>query len=281
MSENFQDFLNDLRQNDNQAWDKFTITTGIIIKHWAEEKRLEILWCADKSRLLTKEGYINLVINELKLLFEKTNDIYDFSGLKQIILEINEKLLDECFQHFMRLIISKDEKAWNLLCNGIKNRIYRFLRTEGYSQVNNFEEILQESLIVFTEKLALGNLEFVNSNKLKSFIIRIAQLKLYEKFRVSKKQKDSLQIDEANYNLPELGSCQEVFENGEYVAYLFKKLEKKEQLIIYYYFFEQKQLKEIAEKINISEENCRVIKYRTIRKLRKIVGQNKEMQILN
>jgi hypothetical protein len=54
MSENFQDFLNDLRQNDNQAWDKFTITTGIIIKHWAEEKRLEILWCADKSRLLTR-----------------------------------------------------------------------------------------------------------------------------------------------------------------------------------------------------------------------------------
>jgi RNA polymerase sigma factor (sigma-70 family) len=217
----------------------------------------------------------------LKLFFEKTNDIYDFSGLKQIILEINEKLLDECFQHFMRLIISKDEKAWNLLCNGIKIRIYRFLRMEGYSQVNNFEEILQESLIVFTEKLELGNLEFVNSNKLKSFIIRIAQLKLYEKFRVSKKQKDLLRIDEVNYNLPELGSCQEVFENGEYVAYLFKKLEKKEQLIIYYFFFEQKQLKEIAEKINISEENCRVIKYRTIRKLRKIVGQNKEMQILN
>ncbi len=281
MPENFQDFLKDLQQDNNQAWDKLFITTEIIIKHWAEEKRLEILWCADENGVLNKDEYFNLIIKELKFFLEKGYKIYDFSGFKRVIINISHKLLDEGFLYFMNLISTKNKKAWNIFCDGIKIKIYRFLRMEGYSQINNFEEIFQETLIVFTEKLALGNLEFLNSYKLKSFMLRIAQLKLYEIFRISKKQKDLLWIDEMNYNLPESGSYQEVFENKEYAAYLFKKLEKKEQLIIYYYFFEQKQFKEIAKQLNISEENCRIIKYRAIRKLRKVVGQNKEIQILN
>ncbi len=281
MPENFQDFLNELRQKDSQAWEKFTISVGIIIKHWIEEKRLEILWCADKGSLLTQDIYIKLVVDELKLIFEKQDDIPDFPSLKQLIIGINRKLLDKCFRQFMKLLINKDEKAWNLFSKNIKNNIYRFLKMENRLQITDLEEILQESLIVFAEKLTLGNLEFENSKKLKSFIIRIAQLKLYEKFRITKKQQDLLRIEDMNYNLPEIGSCQEISEDREYAAYLFKKLEKKEQLIIYYYFFEQKQLKEIAKKINVSEENCRILKYRALRKLRRIVKQNKEVQMLN
>lgn len=280
MSENFQDFLKNIQQDDNQAWDKLFITTDIIITHWAEERRLEILWYADKSGVVTKEKYIQLVIKELKLFLEKGYEIYDFSSLKQAILDISQKLLDEGFRYFMNLIFTKDKKAWNIFCDVIKIKIYRFLRMEGYSQVNNFDEIFQETLIVFAEKSAFENLEFVNSYKLKSFMLRVAQLKLYEKFRLSKKQKDSLWIDEMNYNLPESVNCQNVFEDREYAAYLFKKLEKKEQLIIHYYFFDQKPLKEIAKQLDISEENCRIIKYRAIRKLRDVVGQNKKMQIL-
>ncbi len=280
MPENFQNFLKYLKQDDTQAWDNLIITTGVIINHWADEKRLEILWCADEKGILSNNKYIRLVIQELRIVL-KQEAIEDFSGLKRIILDISNKILTEGFYCFMNLIFDKDKKAWNILSDVVKIKIHRFIRMEGCRQTDSFEEIFQETLIVFSEKLANGSLKFENSYKLKSFLLRIARLKLYEKFRINKRQNESIWIDEMNYHLPDIGSYQEVFEDREYTAYLFKMLEKKERLILYYYFFEQKQLKEIAGKLNIGEENCRIIKYRAIRKLREVVTQNKKMEILN
>ena len=119
----------------------------------------------------------------------------------------------------------------------------------------------------FWRKRKKKQLYFENSRFLKSYLFKIIHLKLYESQR---EKKIELSIDDYENTIDDADNYSTYLTNidkKEIKQQLFNHLNETEKKILTEVYFNGEKLKEIAQKLNISEANCRVIKHRALTKL--------------
>ncbi len=172
----------------------------------------------------------------------------------------------EYFNRFINELNSDDEKAWENL-NFVLKRIVIYWLSEKVNNSQDIEYIYNETFLTFYK--LFKKCKFESFVKLKSFILSIADKKLKESFRKQKLENRFVDIDESNiqYSQQNYPDIEQKLEIKNLVDLLLSSLSKVERKILYGYFHRGEKLKEIAENIEVSEENCRLLKHRALKKL--------------
>jgi RNA polymerase sigma factor (sigma-70 family) len=240
---------------------------GIIVRNWCRKNKLELRWIV-LNNVVSKERLIYEKIHSETVEFIKKNPIRRYPEYKKLVLEIAEDMLNKGFINFNDLLLEKNNLAWKQVAGQLKPYAFKWYQTRRTRIDIDINDIHWSAINVLFEKLSSGQLRFTNSFELKSYYFRILENKMKEQFRVIKKE--HLMVNE----LPDLSYEASGFEEDDQILKIkkeIKQLSANEQYIIMEYFLHEKKLSEIAEKMNITAQNCRVIKHRAIQKLMKKV----------
>ncbi len=183
------------------------------------------------------------------------------------------------FSHFMLGLIQGKDEYWKKLDFVLQRAILHWLtyKFKGSAVIEDqvSEEIYQQTLVNLYEKITnakkLG-LVFENYKGLRSYAIGIAKHKAMDYLR----QKNRLRSINENTNNQDnqLNINQESantnFENRNIIRKLFTEIDETEKSILTM-FSQGYRMNDIAKSLNLTPENCRVIKYRTLKKLNKRV----------
>ena len=131
------------------------------------------------------------------------------------------------------------------------------------------EQVYYDALVVLKQAVNKNKLDFTASKNLKSYVFKIAELKIMEMNRENKRhEKISNSELPEDFFLPDEVYDEELDLKLERLILL---LEIHEHEILISNYFHNENLKTIALRLGISEENCRVIKFRALKKLRVLV----------
>ncbi|NQU67067.1 MAG: sigma-70 family RNA polymerase sigma factor [Candidatus Marinimicrobia bacterium] len=161
---------------------------------------------------------------------------------------------------------SKNKEAWDNLYFVLSRVIKNYLISRGIHGQER-ENISQDAISLFYVRFP--DCEFENYKKLKSYAVAIADNKMKESFRQKKKEQKFSNIDELP--IPEKDDQFVQAENEILVKALMKTLKLQERQILYGFFYHGEKLNGIASRLGISEENCRIIKFRSLQKLKKLI----------
>jgi RNA polymerase sigma factor (sigma-70 family) len=268
MSGEFKDFTALLLLNDQEAWNIFRLEMETIIDHWCKKELIEILWVANEAEMAKSKRQIFddifRIIHE-KIILTKPF-IGNFRELKEIILQSVTSYMNNGFKEFMSLLSERQERAWWRLDQDLKTRMIFWLVTAKKCSLTQAEQLYYDSLAVLTESIKRNKLDFSASRNLKSYVFRIADLKLMEMYREFKKKENIMTTE-----LPEnIVLIDEIYDEELDVKIdkLISVLENLEREILIGNYFHNENLKTISSRLCISEENCRVIKFRALKKLR-------------
>ena len=150
--------------------------------------------------------------------------------------------------------------------------VYRLV-SELRSNLAEAEQVYYDALATFSQALKHKKLYFQASKNLKSYIFRIAELKMHEVTRENRKQDKMTDFEMSK----ELSIIDELYDDelDMKVKNLMALLERLEREILIGNFFYNEKLKVIADRLRISEENCRVIKFRALQKMRSMAKELK------
>lgn len=180
------------------------------------------------------------------------------------------------FEAFIDLLKNKDERTWIKLNFVLKRIIFKWMNKKNI-KTEHANEIFGMTMMVFLEKF--HDLTFMDFTSMKSYVFSIADKKIKEYFRDSKKY--------SNYSFNEDYSPSAYIqmmnsnnENNESDLLHLEKnclkyLSKVEQRLILLLLKEDMTMKEAALELGLSEGNTRVIKHRAVEKLKKKVLQLK------
>ncbi len=188
----------------------------------------------------------------------------------------------EIFSDFVSKLKRNDNKSWKVLSDVIKRPLLNWIFKNGiYDQVE-VQIIFSDSLSTFA--INIHNYTFENYENLRNCILTIALNKIREHRRASKKtelidfndleKNTSLQYLKTSYNFSD-ENIQRI------IKLLLTSCNEKEKQILIGYYYEEKRLIEIAEQLNITEENCRIIKYRVLNMLRNKIIELKNKGIID
>jgi RNA polymerase sigma factor (sigma-70 family) len=185
--------------------------------------------------------------------------------MKAIIFESHD------FQRFILRLKSKDNRAWEKLRFLLKRLVTYWLVEKG---MNNDEArwIYNDCLTVLFEHIE--ECEFENFKKLKSYFLAIVDRKVKE---AKRKKRNPRFVDLENSPFIRCPikvwneEMAETIEQRLYIEYVLNHLKEVEKTILFKYFYEASRLKEIAQELGTSEENCRIIKFRALKKLKFLI----------
>ncbi len=176
------------------------------------------------------------------------------------------------FNRLVALLKAKDENAWKRLYFVLKRYIVYWLEMKGLSKTDS-ESLFHDSFTLLYERFP--QCEFENFQKLRAFASSIANHKLKEYYRQSKKQQQHQSIDHENAAIEleddSLQSDLYQIELKKVIQEMSQSLSDREREILHKYYLDGKRLKDVAKELGISEENGWVLKHRALKKARKIV----------
>ena len=175
------------------------------------------------------------------------------------------------FQQFVKRLKSKDNRAWERLRFLLKRLVTYWLVEKG---MNSYEArwIYNDSLTVLFENI--GECEFEDYKKLKSYFFAIIDRKVKEAIRKKRSRRFVDLEDSPIVRCPVKVWNEEMAETVEqkmYAEYILNHLKEVEKTVLFKYFYEALRLKEIAKELCTTEENCRIIKFRALRKLKLLI----------
>jgi len=274
MSNSFIVFLGNLKKKEVSSWEKLYSIAKIMIEHYAESENIELDWAADDL------GLVALYPDWFDKLFERFKNnfpifegqIKEFQDFKNLFLKLVRSELENLFAHFTSLLIKNDNKAWSLLNKALQKKLFIWITKHGLNEPESAQYIYFEGLSVLLEKIISGKAQFENSSKLKSYFIKILENKIKEHRRKLSKQMNYFEIEQyQSLRGHEFAIIQEPEEDQNLIRLVQKQiseLETDEREIIIRFFYYKEKLNEIAVNLSISEENCRVIKFRVLKKLK-------------
>ena len=259
------------------SWKIICNNIKTIAFHEYEKKKLEYNWAAKKADLIKEEEFTEHLLDAFNNgLGERQNDITDFDSYKQYVLLIADNTLSTCFNEYLLLLDKKHQKAWKLLSKVLRKRSWKWITQHAFNQNINAEDVFNEGIKRFYEKFQDKNLEFENSYKLKSYFFKLIDFITKEENRKSK----HISIEDTNEQNTPIWEDYETLDISEYndeEYFILKKgiefLNETEKRILHGIFYEEKKLKKIAEELDISEENCRITKFRALKKLRNLAAK--------
>jgi RNA polymerase sigma factor (sigma-70 family) len=267
--DNFDEFKQKLDCGDIQAWEILRTTFSLLLKNWCREEYLEASWIVLEKKLKTEDAFYDMVYLHFKDHYHTLNHtIYAYGSLKLIMVEMASELLNDGFRSFVTRIIQHDEPAWKHLDHRLKPLLKGWLVQKGEVSKDAFDKIYAETLYVFCENLKKEYLLFKNSRNLKSYLIRIAEYKLKEYQRDGYTARTVYIEEQPPKERGVIQSVQlETTQQEEQVKNLLNFLSEEEKKILYGVYFCKMKLKDIAFRLQISEEACRVKKHRALKKL--------------
>ena len=253
---------------------RFNIYT--LIKQWSRSNMYETDWVAEQKSIIKEDRFLSvcfdIVFKSIRTV-EKSFDTY--SDFKVWVLQHAEIEIRKAFTHFCNLLLIGDNRAWTLIHKVMLTRCIGWIRKKGISVPEQITMLFNESMERFCEKFCSGNLKFENASNLKSYFFKIMELRIME-FHRDVKRNTYQDLD--NRELRKVPFDQDVIneitrnEENENIRIAIKQLSETERTIILGYYYEKISLKEIADDLGKSEENIRVLKHRSLKKLMKILG---------
>jgi RNA polymerase sigma factor (sigma-70 family) len=270
MPRDFKDFINLLRSNDQEAWNIMRFEMEQIVEHWCKERLIEMLWVSDGEIIPdNKTQFFDEIFGLFKEKYSNSlPQFLTFKEFKECILSFSNSYISNGFIHFKLLLPQNHRKAWWRLDKDLKTKMVFWLLSEKRSNSLEAEQVYYNSLDAFSQALKQKKLDFQASNNLKSYIFRIAELKMYEIGRENRKHAKITGIEMPK----DLSLIDEIYdvEIDIKIENLMTMLEEQEREILFSNYFHGDNLKVIAQRLKISEENCRVIKFRALKKMKKL-----------
>jgi RNA polymerase sigma-70 factor, ECF subfamily len=167
-------------------------------------------------------------------------------------------------EEMLILKAQNDPAAFEPLYNNYFKRIFLYI----YKRTDN--EALTADMTSHTFLKAMENLKYYSYKGLpfSSWLFRIATNIVIQHFRDNPAQRiisiDNENLDELAFNC-ETENTEEKFEN---LSNALSYLDEQEILLVEWKYFEKRSHREIAEILNISENNAKVKLYRVIQKLK-------------
>lgn len=273
MSKDFNDFIRLLSIGNQEAWDILRFEMEQIVEHWCKGGQIEMLWVSDGTSVPDNKTQF---FDEIFLFFREKyiNNLPQFQSfkeLKELILTFSNSFIRDGFGNFLPLLPLNHKKAWWRLDKDLKTKMVYWLVSERRSNLIEAEQVYYDALAIFSQALKKKDLDFQASKNLKSYIFRIAEIKMLEVARENRKQDKMTDFEMCK----ELSIIDELYDKelDMKVESLMALLEEQEREILFSNFFYNEKLNVIAERLRISEENCRVIKFRALQKMRSLAKE--------
>jgi len=250
---------------------------GIIVRNWCRKNKLEIQWIAFENMVWNDvEFYKNIHSAIMKII--RRENIKTYSNYKALILNTAEEMLKKGFENFNTLLIEKNNLAWKCVEEQLKVYAFKWHSSRNYGKDSDCHDLHWSAIHILFEKLSFKKLYFRSSFELKSYYFRILENKMKEHLREKKKE------NRMSREIPELFYDTDDSKEDDLICFVKKeinKLAENEKYIIQEYFIYEKKLTEIAEELNISAENCRVIKHRALKKLMESIPEREKLYALS
>jgi len=273
--DNFSEFKLKLDSYDQQTWDILKTNIALVVLNWCRKEYLEPSWVVINGILFTEEEFAFEVYNKFRANYSKlySNNI-TYSSLKSILIEITKDQLEQGFAGFLNSIRNNDNSSWTNFDNRIRKVLKVWIVKKGEVYQDVYDKIYSETIYVFFEKLLKAKLSFADSRNLKSYVIRISEFILKE-HRRKKSLYKFLTTDDSHFiEIPVIQPLLlEVSQKKEQLKYLLNTLSFEEKKILYSVYFLNIKLKDIAGRLKLSEEACRVKKHRALKKLHEQIAK--------
>jgi RNA polymerase sigma factor (sigma-70 family) len=278
MPTDFKDFIRLLDSGNQESWDIMRFEVEQVIEHHCKEGLIEMLWVSDGTRIpKNKTQFFDEILSLIREKFpESLPQFENFKKLKDFVLILSTLYINNGFKKFMLLLLQNDDRAWWRLDKDLKSKMIYWLVSEKRSNLLEAEQVYYAALEIFTQSIHQKKPDFPTSKNLKSYIFRIAGLKMLEMNREKHRQEKISDFDIHK----DIFLVEELYDEelDLKIESLLQRLEKQEREILFSNYFHNENLKVIAEKLGITEENCRVIKFRALKKMRVMV---KEMNLID
>jgi RNA polymerase sigma-70 factor, ECF subfamily len=180
------------------------------------------------------------------------------------------------FRDYVIKLKKNDDRAWEHLNLVLKRVLVKWLNKKGVNK-SNFKELYNNIMAVFIEKFQ--GLTFENFSSLKSYVFAIAENKVKEFYRAQTREHRTESLEQV-HSKAYFEGLNAIEENED--QYRLKKiyalvdhLSFQEKKVLLLYYNEEKSLDEIAELLQLTPGNVRVIKHRAIEKIKVLLGKSK------
>lgn len=167
---------------------------------------------------------------------------------------IIQKVLNGDVHAFEEIVISYQDMVYTLAFRILKNR-------------EEAEEIAQDVFIKIYQSLS----KFNQKSKLSTWIYRITYNAAINRFRSSKRQPTTNEIDSSfdlvSDSTPDALLQLNIEEKKQFVVKAIQKLGETDRIIITLYYYEELSVTEISEIVGISKQNVKVKLHRSRQKL--------------
>ena len=182
-------------------------------------------------------------------------------------VQVAEDNSDE-FYSFMQHLQAGDAQTWKKLYFVLQRAVSYWLHSKGISPTE-VKEVCHDTCTKFYERFP--DCEFSSYKKMKSYAIAIADNKLKEKYRRDQQNQQQLNVDD----LPLTQQTDEIIqaENELLIQALCKSLTDREREVLFAYYYRCEKLKNIAHTLGTTFANCRIIKHRSLLKLRQLAAE--------
>lgn len=271
-ADNFDALLKGIRKGDSAIRKAITEHIGIILRTWCKRNKNEITWMMRKGKIETEFSLHTRVTDDLySVLKDDKSEIKNYKHYQDFIIEKGNQYLADGYASFNKALIGASSLPWQLLEKTMWKYAVKWLADRNIFNREAIRELHYGALEVLFEKIKQQSLQFNQSSELKSYYFKILEFKWKEFIREKgKSHRYTDKIPELFYSTDESGAHPLTDKIREYI----KQLEPDEQYILKAYYFFEKKLTEIAEDLELSPENCRVIKHRALRKLYDMIPAN-------
>lgn len=180
---------------------------------------------------------------------------------------IIQKILNGNVQAFEKIVESYQDMVYTLAFRVLKNR-------------EEAEEIAQDVFIKIYQSLN----KFNQKSKLSTWIYRITYNTTINRFRSSKRQPTTTEINDSTEfqsgSAPDALFEMRVEEKKKFINNAIQKLEETDRILITLYYFEELSIAEIAEIVGISAQNVKVKLHRSRQKLYNDLVNKVDQEIL-
>ena len=272
---NFQDLIQKCKTGDPESIEILSFNIITLIKQWSRKKMFEIDWIANEKGLIKNEGFLLACCDDCcKEIKDEKYNSGTYTEFKDMVLGIAERIMKTGFQFFLKFLKYGNNNTWTIAHKILYARSYGWMKKKGIDNDYHIKVLFSESMERFYEAYTKKDLAFDNASGLKSYLFRILELRMLEFHRENKKNSFLELEDNETQKLAfdgDIISDIEKEEDNKKVREAISQLSDTEQSIIIGHYYEKNSLKNISKELNKSDENIRVIKHRTLKKLMSIL----------
>lgn len=272
MQSDFSIFVEQLRKNEQQAFESLKFVVQQVIKQWMAKTKNETAWLAKNNRIMPVEDISESLLNDV------TKQIHagllnDYKNLRLFIISRMETITKSYFFDFFKMLCKGNNRAWSNLSDTLRIRCLPWFYHRNIKDNVLISDTFNDSMTLLYEKVSAGELNFSDAVALKAYYFRVLEYKILEYRRL---QLPHVELSEITHNSdstfdPFLPVVAE--ETGRIIEQAISRLDDTDKDIITSYYFYGERLNVIAARTGLSEENVRVRKHRALGFLMKILKE--------